>query len=149
MKAFSFNNVIMLVQGSEITGWPEGDDVILCERLEDSGSHSIGVQGEMTFNVSNDRSGTVKFKLKQNSSSNLLMTGLVTAQENGAFLPVFVQVKNTEGGELISGTQGYVLRPASMQFGKELGINEWTVVVERLDMINLGTDSQPIGAPAS
>lgn len=145
MKAFNFNNVIMLVQGSEITGWPEGDDVIICERSEDSGSHSVGVGGEMTFNLSNDRSGTIKFKLKQNSSSNLLMTGLITSQENGAFVPVFVQIKNTEGGELISGTQGYIVRPATMQFGAALGESEWTIVVERLDIVNLGTDSEIIG----
>lgn len=144
MKAFSFNNVIMLVQGSEITGWPEGDDVIVAERLTDTGSHSIGVDGEMTLNISNDRSGTIKFKLKQNSKSNALMTTLITSQENGLFVPIFIQIKNTEGGELISGTQGYVLRPAPMSFGASLlpAGNEWTVVVERLDMINLGTDSQ-------
>jgi len=142
MKAFNFNNVIMLVQGEEITGWPEGDDVIICERSEDSGSHSIGVDGSMTLNLSNDRSGTIKFKLKQNSKSNALMTTLITTQENGVFVPVFIQIKNTEGGELISGTQGYVLRPATMQFGGALGENEWTVVVERLDMINTGSEAQ-------
>jgi len=145
MKAFNFNNVIMLVQGSEVTGWPEGDDVIVCERSEDSAQHSIGVAGEMTVNLTNDRSGTIKFKLKQNSKSNALLTGLISTQENGLFVPVFVQIKNTEGGELISGTQGYVLRPATMNFGQNLGESEWTITVERLDMINLGTDSQVIG----
>lgn len=140
MKSFNFNNVIMLVQGVELTGWPEGDDAIICERNNDTGTHSVGVDGSMTFNQSNDRSGEIRFKLKQNSSSNGLMTGLISSQENGAFLPVFVQIKNTQGGELISGTQGYIKRPATMQFGAELGDNEWAIVVERLDMINLGSD---------
>jgi len=140
MKSFNFNNVILLVQGVEITGWPEGDDVIVCDRRVDTGSDEMGVDGEMVLNISNDRSGTVVFKLKQSSTSNALMTGIISAQENGAFVPVFVQIKNTQGGELISGTQGYILKPASMQFGANHGENEWTVVVERLDMINIGSE---------
>lgn len=141
MKAFNFNNVIMLVQGQEITGWPEGDDAIVCDRLSDSASHLIGVDGAMTVNISNDRSGTIKFKLLQNSSSNALLSTLITTQENGAFVPIFIQIRNTEGGELVSGTQGYILKPAPMQFGEKVTSNEWTVVVERLDMINSGTDA--------
>ena len=131
----------MLVQGQEITGWPDGDDVIICDRLEDSASHLIGVDGSMTVNINNDRSGTIKFKLMQNSKSNALLTTLITTQENGLFVPVFVQIRNTEGGELISGTQGYINKPAIIQFGKELQGNEWIITVERLDQINLGADA--------
>ena len=141
MKSFSFNNVIMLVQGQEMTGWPEGEDVIICERLEDSASHIIGVDGKMTLSISNDRSGSITFKLMQNSGSNLLLTGLITAQENGAFIPVFIQIKNTEGGELISATQGYITKPANMGFGQNANEVEWIIIAERLDFINAGTDA--------
>ncbi len=131
----------MLVQGQEITGYPEGEDVILCERLEDSGKHVIGVDGKMTLNISNDRSGTITFKLLQNSESNLLLTTLITAQENGAFIPVFVQIKNTEGGELISGTQGYINKPSGIGFGESISESEWTITIERLDFINSGASA--------
>ena len=139
MKSFSFNNVSLLVQGQEITGYPEGEDIILAERLEDNAEHVIGVDGNMTLSISNDRSGTLVFKLMQNSQSNLLMTTLVTAQENGAFVPVFVQCRNTEGGEFMSGTQGYIPRPAALGFGQNAREVEWTIVCERLDFINSGT----------
>lgn len=141
MKSYSFNNVILLVQGQEITGWPEGQDVITFKRLGDSANHLIGVDGGMTVNISNDRSGSCVFKLLQNSESNLLLTGLITAQENGLFVPVFVQCRNTEGGELISGTQGYLTKPADMGFGEKLKENEWTIVMERLDFINAGSEA--------
>lgn len=141
MKTYSFNNVIMLVQGQEITGWPEGDDAILCERLVESASHVIGIDGSMTMFISADRSGTIKFKLKQDSKSNELLTALITSQENGAFIPIFVQIRNTEGGEFISGTQGYIPKPSSIKFGGKTEANEWTIVAERLDIINLGQDS--------
>lgn len=131
----------MLVQGSEITGWPEGEDVILCDRLEDSASHIVGVDGKMTLAISADRSGSVVFKLMQNSESNALMTGLITSQENGAYIPVFIQIKNTEGGEIISGTQGYITKPSSIGFGQAQSESEWTIIVERLDFINLGSEA--------
>ncbi len=139
MKAYSFSNVIMLVQGQEITGWPEGDDVIMCERFEDSGQHLIGVDGKMTLSISNDRSGSITFKLMQTSESNALLTALITSQENGAFVPVFVQIKNTQGGELISGTQGYITKPSKLSFGQNANENEWIITVERLDILNIGT----------
>lgn len=141
MKSYSFNNVIMLVQGQEITGWPEGEDVILCERLEDSASHIVGVDGKMTLAISADRSGTITFKLLQSSESNALLTLMITSQENGAFIPVFVQIKNTEGGEFISATQGYITKPAGIGFGQNPNETEWVIVAERLDFINLGTES--------
>lgn len=139
MKSFNFNNVAMLVNGVEITGWPEGDDVITCARLVDSGSHVIGVDGKMTLTISTDRSGAINFRLMQNSESNALLTTLITSQENGVFVPVFVQIKNTEGGELISGTQGYVTKPADIGFGGSPNESEWVINVERLDIINIGT----------
>ena len=140
MKSFSFNNVSLLVQGQEMTGWPDGDDVIIAERLFESSEHIIGVDGAMTMFVSNDRSGTISFKLMQNSPSNALLTGMVTAQENNAFIPVFAQCRNTQGGEFISGTQGYIQRPSNMQFGQKLVPVEWILVFERLDFINIGTE---------
>ena len=142
MKAYSFNNVVMLVNGIEMTGWPEGNDVIMCDRNEDSATQSVGVGGEMTVSVSQDRTGVVKFKLKQNSPSNGVMTAIITSQENGLFVPVFVQVKNTQGGELVSGTQGFVKRPAGIKFGDVIDFSEWEIVCERLDFINTGTEAQ-------
>ncbi len=139
MKAFSFLNVVMLVQGQELSGWPDGDDVIMCERIEDSASHFIGVDGRMTVNISADRSGRITFKLLQNSESNALLTGLITSQENGVFVPVFVQIMNTEGSELISGTQAYITKPSNIQFGQNITPVEWVIVTERLDIINLGS----------
>ena len=141
MKSYSFNNVSMLVNGVEMTGWPEGDDAIVCERLNDSAEHVVGVDGSMTVSLSTDRSGTITFNLMQNSDSNLELSSLVTAQENGAFIPIFVQIKNTEGTELISGTQGYLQRPANLQFGKNLQPVQWVIVTERLDIFNAGSEA--------
>lgn len=138
MKKYSFLDTILLVNGVEISGFDEGDDTILLERINDSAAHKIGSDGEMTVSISADRSGRVTFRLMQSSDSNPYLSGLVTTQENGAFVPIFIQFKDTAGGDLGSGTQGYITKPASMTRGTNAGPQEWVVVVERLDLLHLG-----------
>ena len=64
MKVYSFQNTVMLVNGVEITGWSDGDDVIDIARLVDSASHKIGADGTMMVSISADKSGEFKFKLQ-------------------------------------------------------------------------------------
>ena len=138
MKNYSFLNTLLLVQGTEITGFDEGDDVIVMERLNDSSAHKIGTDGEMTVSLSADRSGTVSFRLMQTSDSNTFLSGLINAAENDLFVPIFVQFKDIRGGDLGSGTQGYIARPASMTRGTNANSQEWMITVERLDLLYLG-----------
>ena len=138
MKEYSFLDTLLLVNGVEIGGFDEGDDVISLERLNDSASHKIGTDGEMTVSISADRSGSVTFRLMQSSDSNAYLSGLINAQENGAFVPIFVQFKDTRGNDLGSGTQGYITRPASMVRGTNANNQEWVIIVERLDLLHLG-----------
>lgn len=138
MKDYSFLNVIMLVNGVEIAGYDEGDDAIAMERLGDSASHMVGVDGEMTVSVSADRTGKFTFRLAQTSTSNAYLSGLISAQENGVFIPVFAQFKDTRGGDLGSGTQGYIPKPANMVRGATANSQEWMIVVERLDLLHVG-----------
>lgn len=138
MKQYSFLNTILLINGIEIQGFDEGDDTINLARLNDSSSHKIGTDGEMTLAISADRSGTATFRLMQSSDSNAYMSALVNAQENGAFIPIFMQFKDTVNSDLASGTQGYITKPADMVRGENPNSQEWVVVVERLDMLHLG-----------
>ena len=138
MKQYSFLDTLLLINGIEITGFDEGDDVIKLARLNDSASHKVGIDGEMTISISADRSGGVTFSLMQTSDSNAYLSGLVVGMENGVFVPIFIQFKDTRGGDLGSGTQGYIKKPADMGRGATAGSQEWTVITERLDMLHLG-----------
>lgn len=138
MKEYSFLNTLLIVNGVEMDGFDEGDDVISLDRLNDSAGHKIGCDGEMSLNISADRSGEIVFRLMQTSNANKVMSALITAQENGAFVPIFVQFKDTKGGDLGSGTQGYIPKPAGMTRGTAVGNQEWRIIVERLDMLHIG-----------
>jgi hypothetical protein len=138
MQIYSFADITLLVQGVEITGFDDGDDTITLERLNDSASHTIGNEGEMTVSLSTDRSGTVSFRLLSTSDSNAFLSGLINAQENGLYVPVFVQMKDNRNNDFGSGTQGYIQRPAAMVRGKNVQPQDWVIVAERLDMLHVG-----------
>lgn len=138
MKDYSFLNTLLLVNGVEISGFDEGDDVISMERDNDSAAHKVGTDGEMTVSITADRSGTITFRLMQTSDSNSYLSGLISVQETGAFVPIFVQFKDTRGNDLGSGTQGYIKRPANMVRGTNANAQEWMITVERLDLLYLG-----------
>lgn len=138
MKEYSFLNTILLVNGVEISGFDEGDDVITLARINDSTSHKIGTDGEMSISISADRSGTVTFRLMQTSNSNAYLSGLVSAQENGVFIPIYVQMSDTKGGDTGSGTSGYIAKPSDMQRGTAVNAQEWVITVENLAMLHVG-----------
>lgn len=137
MKVYSFKNTIVVVNGVEITGWSEGDDVIKISRLNDSASHKIGADGGMMMSISADKSGEFTFKLMQTSPSNKFLSSLMALQEGGAltFIPVSVLFQDLFRQDRAAGTAGYLKKPADISRGKEGQEQEWTIVVERLDML--------------
>jgi hypothetical protein len=138
MRAYSFQNIVVLINGVELTGWADGDDVIDVKRRTDSASDKVGAGGSMMVSLSTDKSGEVTFKLQQTSSSNKYLQGLMALQESGLasqFTPVNVHVQDTFRQDLATGTVGYLKKPADMTRGAAGATQEWTVVVERLDLL--------------
>lgn len=134
METYGFQNTVVLVNGIEITGYAEGDDVIQAARRNPSTIDVVGADGVMTVALTADRTGTILLNLQQSSPSNAYLGSTVGAAENGAFVPIFIQFKDTVTGDLISGTQGYISKPADMTRGQGVNGQEWEIVVERLDM---------------
>jgi len=137
MRAYSFQNTVVLVNGVELTGWADGDDAISIKRRADSASDKIGADGSMMVSISADKSGEFTFKLQQTSSSNKYLSALIALQEGGAatFVPVNVLFQDTYRKDMATGTIGYIKRPSDLQRGTAAGNQEWTVVVERMDML--------------
>lgn len=135
MRVYSFLNTIVLVNGFEMTEWDEGDDVIAISRRVDSAIDVVGADGVMAIAISADKSGVVGMRLQQTSPSNATLTALLNGQENGAFVPIFIQFKDTGGNDLASGTQGYIRKAPDTNRGAGLNGQLWEVVIERLDLV--------------
>lgn len=137
MKAYSFLNTVVLVNGVALTHWADGDDVIDISRLEDSATHKIGADGKMAVSISADKSGKMTFKLMQTSPANKVLSALSAAQGEGtgSFVPCSVLFQDTYRKDQGTGTVGYVQKPADMTRGAGVNMTEWTIIVERLDML--------------
>ena len=118
MKEYSFANTTVLVNGVELSGYDEGDDVIKAVRAKQSGSHKVGVDGEMTVSFTSDKSGIVTVRLMQSSDSNSFLSAIVSASENGSFVPIALLFKNTATGETFGGSQGYIQKHPDMSRGE-------------------------------
>lgn len=137
MKAYSFLNTVVVVNGAPIVGWADGDDVIQIKRRNDAASDKVGADGRMAVAISADKSGEFTFKLMQTSPSNKILNNLAAAQGNGptTFVPASVLFQDTYRQDRGSGTVGYVKRPADLQRGAGINDVEWTIVVERMDLL--------------
>lgn len=137
MRVFSFLNTVLLINGVEITGAAEGDDVIEIARRSDSASDQIGAGGNMMVSLSADKSGTVKFKLQDTSSSNSFLSKMIAMQDGGSetFVPVNIKFQDTYRQDTAEGTVGYIKKHADIKRGAKAGSQEWEVIVERLDQL--------------
>lgn len=137
MKVHSFLNTVVLVNGVEIQGWADGDDVIQISRRNDSASDRVGADGNMMMSISADRSGSFTFRLMQTSSSNKYLMSLVALMEGGArtFVPVQVSFQDTYRNDNVTGVFGYITKPTDVTRGGAGQTQEWTIVVERLDLL--------------
>lgn len=137
MKAYSFLNTVVLVNGVPLTGWAEGDDVINITRRQDGATDKVGADGKMAVAINADRSGEVTFKLMQTSSSNKWLNGLANLQAGGplTFVPVAVLFQDTYRQDSGAGSLGYIKKLPDVQRGTDINEQEWTIVVERLDLL--------------
>lgn len=136
MRRYSFQDTVMILNGVEIVGWADGDDVLEIKRREDSLSDVIGAAGDMMVSIGADRSGSITFKLQQTSPSNQYLNALMELQEaaGSIFVPVFARFQDTYRQDYASGTSGYITKPADMTRGTKGQTQEWVVVVESLQL---------------
>jgi hypothetical protein len=137
LQPYSFLRTVLLVNGVQITGWPEGDDVIEVSRRTDSASMKVGCGGDGVLSLSADRSGEFKFKLQGTSSSNAYLSSLLAQQENGAasFQSISVLVQDFMLNDMAQGSNGFINKPSPIKRGKELADNEWTITVVNLNQV--------------
>lgn len=143
MQQYTFDKNILLVNGLQVSGYDEGDDVITVRRLNDNSAHIISADGIMTVSFHPDRSGELIFRLNQASDFNGYMSSLVTAQEQNTLIPITIQMTDLNNDDLLSATTGYIPRPADVIRGLNSQAQEWRIVVEKLVMLHRG--GNPVG----
>lgn len=150
MRVYAFGNVAaVLDELHEVTGYGSGDDVISAERLADGASHIIGADGSMVMAISSDKSGIVKFKLLQTSSTNRYLLQRHALQENQAktFVPLSLRITDVHRLDVIIGIGGYLKKLPALRRGEKPTEQEWELVFQQL-WFDLG-DAMGAGSPSA
>jgi hypothetical protein len=135
MRVYSFATTIVLINGVQLVGWANGDDVISIKYRNDAISDEVDMYGRMLTSVSRDISGEITFKLQTTSSGNKFLSGLLSAQRLMSFTPIFVMFKDSFSQDTASGTRGYIKKYSDIVRGANAGETEWTIIVEKLSML--------------
>ena len=135
---YDFLQISLAINTIEIDAFDAGDDVIQMVRRTDSMTDVMGASGDMMVSNGTDRSGTVTFRLLQSSASNTYLSGLIAAQENGAFVPVLIQFADSLTGDLGAGSQGYINKVPDMTRGVSSNSTTWQITVANLNLLHVG-----------
>jgi hypothetical protein len=128
--------VLVSFHGYQLSGFADGT-FIQAERDSDSFSKVVGADGEVARVKSADDSGVITFTVLQTSTANDILSAELAKDElSGANIgPVFV--KDLRGRTLIQGDEAWLVKPASVSFGKETSDREWKIAVAHM-RLNVG-----------
>lgn len=122
VRTYNPKDCVITVGGVYITGL--GEDMVSCEKDEDNFSASVGAQGDVVVNQSNNNLGTITVTVQGTSPQKDYLMGL--AKSRGMF---DVWVINKSIGEKVGGSQATMKKPPTMEQGAELADREFEIQV--------------------
>lgn len=136
MKCYSWLTNHFFINGVEITGFGEGDDVLSVKRRKPMASDKMGAGGKMMVSLLTDKSVEVRVKLQQTSPSNSYLNKLAMTMEGPAtFVPVEGLWQDTYRQDRGVTSLGYISEIPEFRRGEEAGEQEWAFVFERGDFL--------------
>jgi hypothetical protein len=138
IKAADFASIIVAVEFApalpphEVTEWSDDGDCFMFKRREDSASDKVGCAGDMVVFRNANKSAEFTLKLMQTSPTNrYLMAGLDLMENSPQFGLCSISFIDTNRQDTALGILGYVKKPPDIERGKEVKVQEWTIVVEK------------------
>lgn len=141
LHSYSFTNFSCMVAGVLLSGFDK-DEGFTVEWNEDAWTRESGVDGEQTRNASNDYSGKITFKMKQNSKASAHLQTLFLADSrsklktNATAIPIVIK-SLVPGGSSFIAQQAWCVKQPTATGGKTASVREW--VFEAAEIIGAET----------
>lgn len=132
-KTYDPSAIFMTYKGVLLTGHMDGTFVTV-ERKEDTWIPFVGVNGETARARNRNKSGTVKVTLMQTSMSNDFLSRQMVDDEATGLGAGPLLIKDNFGKTLAGCDDAYLMKPANIEYGKEIVGREWTFECPSLDM---------------
>lgn len=132
-RTYDPKKVIATVGGIVVEGYVEGTFIEVTTN-EDMHTYSAGSDGNGTFNINPNKSGTIKFTLQHNAESvnKISMMGLA-----GIPIPIVI-LDNNKGGQKTLGIDCVLQKQIDMTRAKEVGSVDVTFIGEQILVVPLG-----------
>lgn len=131
VNTYDPGRVLVDFLGQRITGFADGTFVMV-ERITDVFTSVAGADGEVGRVRSRDKRGKITITLAQFSDSNPILSAALAADEllGTGVGPVFI--KDLEGNSIAQASNAWIVKPASMEFGKDMADREWVLECDDL-----------------
>lgn len=132
IRAYSFTQHILMINGQVIENFGEGDDVISIEYREDGITDTIGADGKMQPSISANESAEITVKLLANAPENAYFERLYKRLRQGDIASISLALYNSVTGEGEVATHAYIPKLASKAKGTNAQDREWMFVAQKL-----------------
>lgn len=122
VRLYNPKDCVVTVGGVYITGM--GESMVSCEKDEDNFSATVGAQGDVVVNQSNNQLGTITVTLQGTSPQKAYLLGLA---RSGAMFDIWVINKSIN--EKVGGSKAMMKKPPALEQGAELADREFEIQV--------------------
>lgn len=134
MQTFTYDptQIFITFKGRLLGGFADGTFAKI-SRKEDTWTPYIGTGGEPARARNRNKSGTLVFTVMQTSPTNDFLSSEAAIDEATGLGPGALMLKDSLGTTLWAGDGAYLLKPAEVEYGKEVMAREWTFEIPILD----------------
>lgn len=128
LKTYNFDNVVASINGVLMSGFWEGDDVVIIEPNAPLSNSISGAGGEVLTSISTDKRAKITLKLQPTSPAHDYLISLLIQYEAGnpqLFSFACNDIGNGEGG---SAPECVLMDRPVQAFGAQASAREWTFV---------------------
>jgi len=126
LSTYDPEKVDVIIGGAIMSGFADGTFVSI-ERDEDTFTKVTGADGRTSRAKSANKSGRVTLTLQQTSLSNNVLSGFALEDEVTSKAIKAILIRDSLGSTNIASGAGWVVKPASVEFSKEISNREWTI----------------------
>lgn len=124
ITSFDFKKVSVIVAGTFITGYMDGEAIQSAQNEDDVTPH-VGAGGDVTFSETNDETGIITLNLKSTSSSIPILKALRDSKET---FPISI-VDSNDNSFRAGGNECRIVKPPERTWGPEVTGLEWQIYV--------------------
>ncbi len=129
LRAYSFTNCVVMVNGVEMRNFGDGDDVVTTSARNDRVSGKVGADGRLQPSISADQSAEIGLTFLANAPENDFLEDLFYQYVNGDIDKVTISIFDKVTGRGEVATAGYIPKIPDSSRGMEAQDKEWQIVV--------------------